>query len=123
MSGDNVDGTTNIIPLMNLDVLKEGYRSILQYLYSPEVYYQRIRTFLKEYKPPKIKIRLEFKELMEYALAFQRSVIRLGILGKERKQYWKLFFWTLFCRPKVLPLAITLMVYGYHFRRIIERVA
>lgn len=123
MSGDNVDGTTNIIPVMNLDVLKEGYRSILQYLYSPEVYYQRIRTFLKEYKPPKIKIRLEFKELMEYALAFQRSVIRLGILGKERKQYWKLFFWTLFCRPKVLPLAITLMVYGYHFRRIIERVA
>lgn len=123
MSGDNVDGTTNIIPVMNLEALKDGYRSVLQYLYSPEVYYQRIRTFLKEYKPPKIEMHFEFKEIMNYALAFQRSVVSLGILGKERKQYWKLFFWTLFSRPKTLPLAITLMIYGYHFRRIIERVA
>ncbi|MBN1538477.1 MAG: DUF4070 domain-containing protein [Anaerolineales bacterium] len=120
MSGDNVDGTTNIVPVMNLEVLKEGYRSILQYIYSPEVYYQRIRTFLKEYKPPKIKMRFEFNEIRNYGLAFLRSVYRLGIVGKERKQYWKLFFWTLFSRPKVLPLAVTLMIYGYHFRRIIE---
>ncbi len=120
MSGDNVDGTTNIVPVMNLDSLKEGYRSILQYIYSPEVYYQRIKTFLREYQPPKLQIHFQFKELMDYGLAFLRSVIRLGIIGKERRQYWKLFFWTLFSRPKVLPLAVTLMIYGYHFRRIIE---
>lgn len=120
MSGDNVDGTTNIIPVMNLEALKEGYRNILQYLYSPENYYQRIRTFLREYRPPKIKMRIPFKDIMGYILAFLRSVFRLGIVGKERKQYWKLFFWTLFSRPKTLPLAVTLMIYGYHFRRIIE---
>ncbi|MEN6298739.1 MAG: DUF4070 domain-containing protein [Anaerolineaceae bacterium] len=120
MSGDNVDGTTNIVPIMNLEALKEGYRNVLQYLYSPEVYYQRIKTFLREYKPPKIRVRIPFRDIMAYALAFLRSVFQLGIVGKERKQYWKLFFWTLFSRPKTLPLAITLMVYGYHFRRIIE---
>jgi hypothetical protein len=27
-------------------------------------------------------------------------------------------FWTLFCRPKMLPLTITLAIYGYHFRKI-----
>ncbi len=120
MSGDNVDGTTNIVPVMNLDVLREGYRSVLQYIYSPEAYYQRIRTFLREYKPPKIKMRWQFKEIMDYGLAFLRSIYRLGIVGKERGQYWKLLFWTLFSRPKVLPTAVTLMIYGYHFRKIIE---
>jgi radical SAM superfamily enzyme YgiQ (UPF0313 family) len=116
LSGDNVDGTTNIIPVMNLDTLREGYLHLLQYIYSPEHYYQRVRTFLREYKPPKIKSPLEF----EYILAFLRSIYRLGILGKERSHYWKLLFWTLFRRPKLFPLAITLAVYGYHFRKVCE---
>lgn len=54
MSGDNVDGTTNIIPVMNLEVLRAGYRSVLKHIYSPEAYYQRVKTFLQEYKPFKI---------------------------------------------------------------------
>jgi radical SAM superfamily enzyme YgiQ (UPF0313 family) len=49
VSGDNVDGTTNIVPKMNLDTLREGYEAILQHIYSPEHYYQRVKTFLQEY--------------------------------------------------------------------------
>jgi len=120
MSGDNVDGTTNIIPVMNLDMLRNGYKSLMQHLYSPEVYYQRVKTFLREYQPPKLKVSLDFAHLSEYLLAFLRSIYRLGIVGKERVQYWKLFFWTLFRRPRAFPLAITFAIYGYHFRRICE---
>jgi radical SAM superfamily enzyme YgiQ (UPF0313 family) len=120
MSGDNVDGTTNIIPAMNLEVLRNSYKNLMQYLYSPEAYYQRVRTFLREYRPPKLKISLDFEHTWEYLLAFIRSIYRLGILGKERTQYWKLFFWTLFRRPRAFPVAITLAIYGYHFRTICE---
>jgi radical SAM superfamily enzyme YgiQ (UPF0313 family) len=116
ISGDNVDGTTNIIPAMSLDALRNGYKNLLQHIYSPEVYYQRVRTFLREYRVSGIKGHLDFQHL----LAFFRSVYRLGILGKERAQYWKLFFWTLACRPRAFPLAITLAIYGHHFRRITE---
>jgi len=116
ISGDNVDGTTNIIPKMNLDLLRAGYRSILRQIYSPEHYYQRVRTFLREYKPPRIKAALEFQHI----LAFFRSVYHLGIVGRERVHYWKLLLWTLFRRPKLLPLATTLAVYGHHFRKICE---
>jgi radical SAM superfamily enzyme YgiQ (UPF0313 family) len=116
ISGDNVDGTTNIIPTMNLDTLREGYLQLLQHIYSPEQYYQRVKTFLQEYKPPKIKSPLEF----EYILAFLRSIYRLGILGEERSHYWKLLFWTLFRRPQLFSLAVTFAIYGYHFRRVCE---
>jgi radical SAM superfamily enzyme YgiQ (UPF0313 family) len=120
ISGDNVDGTTNIIPKMNLDTLREGYNNILQQIYSPEHYYQRVRTFLREYKPPKIKASLDFKHVLEYILAFFRSIYHLGIVGKERVHYWKLLFWTLFRRPELFPLAVTFAIYGYHFRKVCE---
>ncbi|HET9913071.1 MAG TPA: B12-binding domain-containing radical SAM protein [Anaerolineales bacterium] len=114
MSGDNVDGTTNIIPKMNIDVLHKGYKTVINTLYAPKNYYARVKTFLKEFKPPRLKAPIDF----QYLLALPRSIIRLGILDKGRVYYWKLFFWTLFRKPRLFPMAITFAIYGYHFRQI-----
>ena len=113
-SGDNVDGSTNIIPKMGLEPLREGYRKILGQIYAPQFYYERVLTFLREYQPPKLRIQLE----PQYILAFWRSIYQLGIRGVERVQYWRLFFWTLFRRPRLFPLAITFAIYGFHFRQV-----
>jgi radical SAM superfamily enzyme YgiQ (UPF0313 family) len=116
-SGDNVDGTTNIVPAMSLDVLREGYKGILQHIYSPEHYYQRIRTFLREYQPPRVRGRIRFLHI----LAFLRSCYRLGLVGPGRLHYWKLLLWTQFRRPRLIPEAIILAICGYHFRKVCER--
>ena len=113
-SGDNVDGSTNIIPIMGLESLREGYRKILEQIYAPKFYYERVLTFLREYQPPKIRVQFE----PQYILALWRSIYRLGIRGIERVQYWRLFFWTLFRRPRLFPLAITFAIYGFHFRQV-----
>ncbi len=102
-SGDNVDGSTNIIPRMGLETLREGYRELLSHIYAPKFYYERVQTFLREYKPPKIRVPLE----PQYILALWRSIYQLGIRGVERVQYWRLFFWTLFRRPRLFPVALT----------------
>lgn len=115
-SGDNVDGTTNIVPTMDIDTLCEGYKSILRYIYSPKNYYRRVKTFLEEYRPPRIRGRLEF----EHILAFFRSVYHLGIVGQERAEYGKLLLWTIFHRPQLFPMAIVLAIFGHHFRKICE---
>ena len=117
LTGDNVDGTTNIIPIMNLDTLREGYKDILANIYSPEHYYKRLKTFLREYKAPTIKTSMDFQRF----LAFFRSAYHLGIIGKERFHYWKLLIWTRFRCPKLMPLAITLAIYGHHFRKVYEQ--
>jgi hypothetical protein len=116
MSGDNVDGSTNIIPKMGLEPLREGYRKILSQIYAPQFYYKRVLTFLREYQPPKIRSQLA----PQYLLALWRSIYHLGILGIERVQFWQLFFWTLFRRPRLFPLAITFAIYGFHFRQVTE---
>jgi radical SAM superfamily enzyme YgiQ (UPF0313 family) len=114
ISGDNVDGTTNILPKMGLDALREGYKDMMRHIYSPEHYYKRAMTFLREYKRPKISTPLDFQRL----LAVLRASIRLGIFGRERFQYWKIFYWTLFRRPQLFPLTITFAIYGHHFRKV-----
>jgi radical SAM superfamily enzyme YgiQ (UPF0313 family) len=118
MTGDNVDGTTNIRPLMGLDALRTQYRALIGQLYEPREYYARVRTFLREYRVPAARSRLDRQRL----LAFVRSSTRLGMLGRERLHYWRLLLWTLLRRPRLLPDAVTLAIYGYHFRLISERV-
>jgi radical SAM superfamily enzyme YgiQ (UPF0313 family) len=115
-SGDNVNGTTNIIPNMDPDTFREGYKNILKNIYSPEKFYQRIKTFFREYKTPKIKTKIKF----DHILALFRSMYVLGILGKERVQFWDLLLWTGFHRRELLPMAVTFAIYGYHFRKVSE---
>ena len=115
ISGDNVDGSTNIIPRMGIEPLREGYRKILSQIYSPKFYYERVVTFLREYQPPQITVPFE----RQHFLALWRSIYLLGIRGTDRVQYWRLFFWTLFRRPRSFPLAITFAIYGFHFRQVV----
>jgi radical SAM superfamily enzyme YgiQ (UPF0313 family) len=110
MSGDT-DGTTNIVTRMNYDLLKKGYGYILSHIYSHKQYYRRVRTFLRDYKPPRVKAPLDIHRI----LAFFRSSLRLGVFGRERFQYWGTLFWTLFHRPRSLALVITLAIYRHHF--------
>ncbi len=118
MSGDNTDFSMNFIPKMNYDLLLKGYRSILENVYSSKHYYTRVKQFLRTYNPPKIRVSVIQSNHFK---AFIKSIIILGILDSERVQYWNLFFWSLFTRPRMFPLAITFTIYGYHYRRILEQ--
>ena len=64
MSGDNVDGTTNFMPRMGLDVLRKGHRNLMRHIYTPEHYYKRAMTFLREYQKPRVGIPMDFQCLL-----------------------------------------------------------
>ena len=119
-SGNNTDFTTNFVPRMDYDLLISGYKKVLSAIYSPGNYYKRVRTFLREYAPQK-ENRMPFRFRPNYLAAFLRSIVFLGIIGKERSQYWRLLFWTMFSRPSLIPQAVTLSIYGFHFRKVFEK--
>ncbi len=115
-SGDNMDCSINFIPKMNRETLINGYRRVIQTIYSPKRYYERIRTLLEEYEPRRMKL----SQLRSYHLmAFVKSMWFLGVKEKGRRYYWNLLFSTLFRSPRSLPLFITLAIYGFHFRRVV----
>ncbi len=118
-SGDNTDGSTNFITKMPYETLMNGYRHILDTIYSPKPYYERVKIFLKEYKPQgKRKGRIN----LSYIRALIKSVWFLGIKEKGRRYYWRLFVSTLLKNPKVFPLSIAFAIQGFHFRKVVEKI-
>ena len=118
-SGDNTDGTINFVPKMDVDNLMAGYQRVVKTIYSPRFLYQRICRFLDQYQPQR-KRRPAWSEVK----AFFKSIFYLGILGNGASQwyYWKLVVKSLARYRRSLPEAITLMVYGHHFRKVAKRV-
>jgi radical SAM superfamily enzyme YgiQ (UPF0313 family) len=117
MSGDNADGTTNIVTSMDADELKDGYFHIIKTIYSPRMLYPRIKTFLKNYTPIPRKAQVQPVDLS----AFIKTLFRMGIFSSEARYYWNLIFWTIRNDIRKFPMAITLIIYGYHFRRITDQ--
>jgi len=114
-NGNNMDGLTNFIPKMNYKDLIAGYSRIIHTIYSPGEYYKRIKAFLKEYKVPEWKSsKLSLSEIK----AFVKLLWLIGVLDKGKRHFWQTLVYSFFRYPKKFSLAMTLTVYGYHFRRI-----
>ena len=121
-SGDNTDGTMNFIPKMNQETLITGYKNVVKTIYSAKPYYERIKTFLEEYKPQKPRKAAEGKIHFYEIKALIKSMWVLGVKEKGRRHYWGLFSSTLLRKPRLFPLFVTLTVYGFHFRKVAEKI-
>jgi radical SAM superfamily enzyme YgiQ (UPF0313 family) len=116
VSGDNTDFSMNFIPKMNLEDLLKGYQKVVRTIYSQKYYYERVLTFLKNYKPlGKTNIKIHLCDLA----ALIKSIWRIGIIDKGRIYYWKLIFWAI-RRPRHFHLAVALAISGFHFRKMFE---
>ena len=114
-TGDNTDFTINFRPKMDRARLLAGYRRIIDTIYSPNEYYQRVMGFLREFnpaKPGRAKVR------PRHIAAAARSMVRLGIFSRARRYYWRTVLWSLRQKPRLLPYAIKYAIYGYHYQRV-----
>jgi len=118
-TGDNTDGSTNFIPRMGHETLARGYKHVVDTIYAPKPYYERIRTFLREYRPG-TRTRMRFSPV--HLIAWLRSTWVLGVQEQGRLHYWKLILWTVLRKPKSFRLSVTLAVQGLHFRKVAETI-
>ncbi len=118
-AGDNMDGTLNFVPRMRYQNLMAGYKKVLETIYSQKEYYERVKTFLREYQLP---LRRSFKIKLQDLKALFRSFWILGVLEKGKRYYWKLLFFSLFRYPRKFALAVTMAIYGFHFRQVVKTI-
>lgn len=114
ISGDN--NSTNFSPKMGLEKLLNGYSSILGNIYSTKPFYERVNNFLAEYRPHYHAggvLRIQ----PHHVQAFFKAMWLLGITEKGRRYYWKMLLWTLVCRPRSMPAAMSMAAYGLHLRQ------
>jgi radical SAM superfamily enzyme YgiQ (UPF0313 family) len=117
-TGDNTDFSINFVPKMKYETLLAGYKNVLDTIYSSRQYYERVVTFLKEYKPRKTAgiSKLRFSHITSMTKTFWF----LGIWDKGRIYFWRLLISTLLKRPRHFPTSISLSVSGFHFRKVAE---
>lgn len=113
--GDNTNLSMNFIPEMNSKTLIDGYKKIVNTIYSPKYYYARVMHFMKDYTPQQKHVS---HYNSNYIMALFKTIFKLGIIGEERFYYWKLFLWALFRKPQLFSMAILFSIYGFHFRKI-----
>jgi len=118
-TGNNMDGVINFIPKMDYQRLMRGYKEILQTVYAPKQYYLRVKSFLQEYTVP---LKKAHKITWSDTKAFLKSLWILGVLDKGKRYYWRLLVFSLFKYPEKFSIAVTLAIYGFHFRKVSESV-
>jgi len=115
-SGDNTDagGSLNFVTMMDREKIIEGYRWVMNSVYSPEMYYNRMLAFLRAYRP-RARTYLEKNDL----LTFVRSLWYLGIVDhKSRNYYWKIMRKTISNYQGAFGDVVAMAIYGYHFRKL-----
>lgn len=118
-SGDNNDTSLNFVPKMDKEMLLRGYAHVLNTIYSPKQYYERVKVFLKEYQPRQKKI---VSHVKLYQIFGGINIIwTLGFREKGRWHYWKFMLSNLLQKPRSIPISIELAVYGHHFRKVAQR--
>jgi radical SAM superfamily enzyme YgiQ (UPF0313 family) len=114
-SGVNTAFELNFKPKMDKELLIKGYQSIMKTIYSPREYYKRVKTFLKEYKPP---FRKPPKFGLYHIKALFSSIWLSGFKYKGKRYYWSLLLWSLFRRPSAIPYVIGSSLVGIHFHKL-----
>lgn len=113
-AGNNTDAAINFVTRLDREFLLSGYRELMRKLYEPANYYQRIRTFLRSYRPRGPSLRLSGADIR----AFLKSLWVLGVRHPGRGPFWRLLWGTLLASPRKLHAAVELAILGHHFRRV-----
>jgi radical SAM superfamily enzyme YgiQ (UPF0313 family) len=115
-AGNNTDFTINFVPKMDMNVLVTGYKNVLNSIFGAKNFYSRVITFLKEYNLTAKETKLNFGIKMNALIS---AVWKLGIIEKGRLYFWRMMLWTAVKRPSLLSEAVTLSIYGFHFRTVL----
>ncbi len=118
-ANNTIFSTLNFIPKMDKNILFSGYTRILETIYNPKDYYERIKTFLREFKP--VKKNISRKVIQKFELrAFFGSIWLLGIKGSGKVHFWNLLFWVLLKYPGLFHQAISSSLAGLHLRTVVS---
>lgn len=115
-SGNNTDCSLNFIPKMDETRLVEGYKTILQNIYSPREYYRRALDCLSRFKQDKLEPRQS--DFIADVKSFVKIILTLGVRDSARIQFWSYLFRIIRHYPRNFAHGMTLAAMGYHFRKI-----
>lgn len=115
------ENMSNIRFKIDREIINEGYKSVLNNVYSPEKVYKRAINFLKYYNGANVANPIKRKIKLSDYITLLRIIIYVGILGNCRIHFWKLIIWTLKKYPAKLDYAFLFVLLMFQFNKMFER--
>ena len=117
-TGNNTNCSLNFVPKMDPSRLIEGYQSIMRTIYKPSEYYQRALDSLK--RTSERVSDPDHTSIFSAIAAMTRVALKLGVLDRERKEFWRFFAQTIGSPRSRFAESMRLAALGYHFRKLNE---
>jgi hypothetical protein len=118
---DQATSGLNFITKMSRIEIIDNYVSVIEHIYDPVNYYQRVI-----YNGLNLKTKYRYKPnlvtWLKYMRSFLRSSKQIGFNKSTGLLYWKMFFTILFRNPKGIDPAVNLAVMYIHFQKQKENV-
>jgi radical SAM superfamily enzyme YgiQ (UPF0313 family) len=117
-TGNNTVCTFNFKTRLDPAYLVQGYQTIMRTIYSPREYYERVLDSMR-------RTAEQLSEPSHYSLirgitTLTRVFVRLGVIDRERKEFWRFFTHALFRHRTRIADSLRLAAVGYHFRKLSE---
>ena len=117
-TGNNTVCTLNFVTKMDPARLIAGYQSIMRTIYAPHEYYRRALDSLK--RTAREAAEPQQYNLLSSVASLMRIFVKLGLLDRERKEFWRFFRQgTAKHRDRIAEI-LRLAAMGYHFRKLTE---
>jgi len=117
-TGNNTVCTFNFKTRMDPAYLVQGYQMIMRTIYSPREYYERVLDSMR-------RTAHQLSEPNHYSLiraltTLTRIFVRLGVIDRERKEFWRFFTHAVIRHRTRFADSLRLAAVGYHFRKLSE---
>jgi len=118
-TGNNTVCTFNFKTRMDPAFLVRGYQRIMRTIYGPREYYERVLDSLRRTRRTRSAEPRVYRPIAGLT-ALARILLKLGIIDRERKEFWRFFVHALIKHRKQFADSLRLAAVGYHFRKLSE---
>ena len=108
----------NLVPEMDIEILYENYRDLINEIYSPLKVRERSQIFLDTFQNCRVKTHIQGKIKPADFITLFKLIFLIGIFWRGRLQFWKLLHWTHRKHPSHLRLAFLFGVLMYHYQKL-----
>jgi radical SAM superfamily enzyme YgiQ (UPF0313 family) len=115
--GEDQCGDTNVVTLLPRRTLLEGYRRVLETVYSPREYFERCLSSLSRLPRPPAQIDAIHQPLSVFRALTLIARVLWNLPRGYRRESWRFIWATLRRFPDKFPAALANVLVGVHFYR------
>lgn len=108
------EAETNIVLHLPAKTFYQAFQQTIRQVYSPPFSFKRAKQWLLEFNHlPVVKTDVPALNTFEYLPVLFRAIYYIGIKYSERQYFWKLLWWCLRTRPRLLDWALVEGIFIY----------